>query len=91
VQVQARDVSLALAAHDDSSILNRVAATVVEVAAAAHATHATHAAHAAHVLVRLDVSGTVLLARITRRSCDQLGVQPGQRLWAQIKSVALLA
>jgi molybdate transport system ATP-binding protein len=82
VQVQARDVSLALAAHEDSSILNRVEATVVEVAAAAHA---------AHVVVRLDAGGTALLARITRRSCDQLGVLAGQRLWAQIKSVALLA
>ena len=31
-----------------------------------------------------------LLARITRYSCDQLGLQPGQMLWAQIKAVALL-
>ncbi|MNF59945.1 TOBE domain protein [compost metagenome] len=44
----------------------------------------------AHVLVRLDADGTPLLARITRRSADQLGIAAGQRLWAQIKAVALL-
>jgi len=42
------------------------------------------------VLVRLDAGGTPLLARITRRSADQLAVTPGQQLWAQIKTVALL-
>ena len=77
-----RDVSLALAAHEDTSILNRVAATVVGMA---------DAAHPAHVLVRLDAGGTALLARITRRSRDQLGLTPGRQVWAQIKSVALLA
>jgi molybdate transport system ATP-binding protein len=82
LQVHARDVSLALAAHEDTSILNRVAATVVGMA---------DAAHPAHVLVRLDAGGTALLARITRRSRDQLGLTPGRQVWAQIKSVALLA
>ena len=82
LQVHARDVSLALAAHEDSSILNRVAATVVEM---------VDAAHPAHVLVRLDAGGTALLARITRRSRDQLGLVPGKPVWAQIKAVALLA
>jgi len=42
------------------------------------------------VLVRLDAGGTPLLARITRRSADQLGLAPGLPLWAQIKAVALL-
>jgi molybdate transport system ATP-binding protein len=42
------------------------------------------------VLVRLDVAGHPLLARITRRSADKLGISPGLALWAQIKAVALL-
>ncbi|HCL3489311.1 TPA: TOBE domain-containing protein, partial [Pseudomonas aeruginosa] len=46
---------------------------------------------AAHVLVRLDAGGNPLLARITRYSRDQLQLRPGQLLWAQIKSVAVLA
>lgn len=81
-KVQARDVSLTLQAEAQSSILNRLPVTVVgEVAAD----------NAAHVLVRLDASGTPLLARITRYSRDQLHLSPGQQLWAQIKSVAVLA
>jgi len=42
-------------------------------------------------LVRLDMAGTPLLARITLRSARSLGLAPGQTLTAQIKSVALLA
>ena len=31
-----------------------------------------------------------LLARITRKSCEALGLQPGDALYAQIKGVALM-
>ncbi|MED7670589.1 molybdenum ABC transporter ATP-binding protein [Pseudomonas moraviensis subsp. stanleyae] len=81
-KVHARDISLAL--HNDaaSSILNRLPVTVFSEQAADNS---------AHVLIRLDAGGTPLLARITRFSRDQLGVHPGQRLWAQIKAVAVLA
>lgn len=81
-QVRARDVSLSLSAERDSSILNRLLATVTAVA---------DADTPAHVLVRLDAGGTPLLARITRRSRDQLGLTPGKPVWVQIKAVALLA
>lgn len=81
-RVLARDVSLAQTRADDSSITNVLPVVVVEVAAAESASD---------VLVRLDASGTPLLARITRRSCDRLQVAPGKPLWAQIKAVALLA
>jgi molybdate transport system ATP-binding protein len=81
VKVQARDVSLALTADGASSILNRLAVRVRE---------ACPADNPAHVLVSLDAGGNALLARITRFSADQLGLHPGQALYAQIKSVALL-
>lgn len=81
-KVQARDVSLSVQPDAQSSILNRLPVTVISEVAADNA---------AHVLVRLDAGGTALLARITRYSRDQLGLAPGQQLWAQIKSVALLA
>lgn len=81
LKVQARDVSLALAADGASSILNRLPVRVRE---------CRPADNPAHVLVSLDASGSALLARITRYSADQLEVRPGQLLWAQIKSVALL-
>jgi len=38
----------------------------------------------------MDAGGTLLLARITRRAAEQLVLRPGRRMWAQIKSVALL-
>ena len=81
-KVQARDVSLSLHNIEQSSILNRLPVTVVS---------EMSADNAAHVLIRLDAAGTPLLARITRYSRDQLGVHPGQQLWAQIKAVAVLA
>lgn len=81
-KVQARDVSLSLQAEEHSSILNRLPVTV---------TQEIPADNAAHVLVSLDAAGTPLLARITRFSRDQLGLHPGQMLWAQIKAVAVLA
>lgn len=81
-KVHARDISLALHDSEASSILNRLPVTVIGEQAADNA---------AHVLIRLDAGGTPLLARITRYSRDQLSVRPGQRLWAQIKAVAVLA
>ena len=80
-RVHARDVSLALERAEGSSITNLLPARVEAVVAADTP---------AHVLVRLDAGGTPLLARITRRSADQLAVIPGQAIWAQIKTVALL-
>ena len=81
-RIHARDVSLALTRVEGTSILNLLPVTVIEVATADTP---------AHVLVQLDAGGVPLIARITRRSHDLLGIAPGQPLWAQIKAVALLA
>ncbi len=80
-RIHARDVSLTLAPQLQSSILNCVAATVVDLGPTDTP---------GHVLVRLDVTGQPLLARITQRSADKLGIHPGLSLRAQIKAVALL-
>lgn len=80
-RVHARDVSLALAKAEGTSISNLLPASVEQV---------VPADTPAHVLVRLNAQGTPLLARISRRSADQLDVRPGKHLWAQIKTVALL-
>ena len=45
----------------------------------------------AQVMVRLAAGDTILLTRVTRRSQRLLGIEPGKRLHAQVKSVALLA
>lgn len=81
-RIHARDVSLALSPPMHSSILNCVAATVIDLAP-------TNTP--GHVLVKLDASSAPLLARITRRSADKLSIRPGLALRAQIKAVALLA
>ncbi|MGM3425264.1 molybdenum ABC transporter ATP-binding protein [Pseudomonas benzopyrenica] len=81
IKVLARDVSLSLE-RQHSSILNVLPATVAEIAPTRSP---------AQVLVRLDLGGTALLARITRYSLERLGLRPGSRVWAQLKSVAVLA
>lgn len=81
IKVQARDISLNRDPGAHSSILNCLQATVVS---------EMPADNQAHMLIRLDAGGTALLARITRYSRDQLQLVPGQVIWAQIKSVAVL-
>ena len=41
--------------------------------------------------MRLVVGGQMLLSRITRRSRDLLGLTIGMEVFAQVKSVALIA
>ncbi|MHB9101675.1 MAG: molybdenum ABC transporter ATP-binding protein [Sulfuricella sp.] len=81
LRIHARDVSLALERHGDSSILNILPARVAEIADE----------NPAQVAVRLDAGGVPLLARITRKSSALLGLKPGMAVFAQVKSVALLA
>lgn len=82
LRILARDVSLALARQADVSILNHLQATV---------TGQAISSDGAHVIVRLDAGGTPLLARITRRSRDLLGLVDGMPVWAQVKAAALLS
>ncbi len=80
-RIDARDVSLTLHPQSDTSILNLIAAVIVE--------HAD-TDHPAQLLVRLDAGGTPLLARITRRSWEHLQLAPGKPVWAQVKAAALI-
>nr|VFJ49642.1 MAG: molybdate transport system ATP-binding protein [Candidatus Kentron sp. DK] len=79
LRIHARDVSITLAAPGKTSILNIIAATVTDVVEQSPG----------RVLVRLDAGGAPLLARITRKSCHELGLRKGLPVYAQIKSVAL--
>ncbi|HLS98167.1 MAG: molybdenum ABC transporter ATP-binding protein [Porticoccaceae bacterium] len=81
VRVLARDISLALSRHDDSSIVNVLPARVLEIA---------EDAAEGLALVRLAVGDTALVARLTRRSAHLLELAPGKAVWAQIKSVAVI-
>ena len=81
VRIDARDVSLALEPAHHSSITNILPGRVIDV---------TEDRDAAQRLVRIDVGGRPLLARITGRSVAQLCIVPGMALYAQVKSVALM-
>jgi len=81
VRIPARDVSLSLSKAHDSSILNILPATVDAIEESSNA----------RALVRLQVAGQFLLARVTRKSIDRLQLTTGKVVYAQIKSVALLS
>lgn len=81
-RIHARNVSLAVGRHADTSILNILPATVTDF---------VQTDTPGHVLVRLALrDGSPLLARITDRSRRQLGITSGSKVWAQVKAVALL-
>lgn len=81
VRVLARDVSLAREQPGSSSIQNVLQGRVDAVG---------DDEHPSATLVRVQVGQAMLLARLTRRSAAVLGIAVGQRLWVQVKSVALL-
>ncbi len=79
IRIQARDVSLALHPQTESSILNSLPVSITAIYDDALGLQ----------MVELDAGGTRLLARITRKSADQLGLVKGMSLFAQIKGVAI--
>ncbi|RQO80038.1 molybdenum ABC transporter ATP-binding protein [Acidovorax sp. FJL06] len=80
LRVQARDVSLALAAPEGSSILNVLPATVAALAEDSPG----------QWMVALDAGPTRLLARVTQRSAQALALAPGRAVFAQVKGVAIV-
>ncbi|MET0116889.1 MAG: molybdenum ABC transporter ATP-binding protein [Sedimenticola sp.] len=82
VEIKARDVSLSLQSHSDTSIINLLPVKITD----------TREISPSQLLVRLKLSdGQYLLSRITRRSAMGLGIREGMQLYAQVKSVALVA
>ena len=86
LRIAASDVSLARSAPTDSTILNCLPARIVSIAGDASAAQAI-------VILALGAGGEGerIVARITRKSLSNLGLHPGLSLYAQIKSVALIA
>ncbi|WOJ97245.1 molybdenum ABC transporter ATP-binding protein [Congregibacter brevis] len=80
LRVPARDVSVCRERPTDTSIQNILPVTLVEIRRLSKA----------HCLLRLQLSEQCLLARITRRSEEDLKLRTGDQLFAQIKSTALL-
>lgn len=80
VRVMARDVAINLAPPEGTSVLNCFPSRVLEI---------SDDPHPGHVVIRLGVADQILLARITRRSLERLGLAPGMDVHALIKGVAL--
>jgi molybdate transport system ATP-binding protein len=81
IRILARDVSVATQEPRHTSIQNLLACVVDSLSADTHPSQA---------LVRLRCGPSLLLARITQRAAQELALQPGQAVWAQVKSVALI-
>jgi molybdate transport system ATP-binding protein len=79
VHIRARDVVIGLSAPDDLSALNVLPGTIAELGPA----------DGPIVDIRIDLGGEMLLARVTRLTVDRLGLAPGRRVFAIIKSIAL--
>jgi molybdate transport system ATP-binding protein len=78
VRIRARDVMIALAPPEALSALNVLPGIVAEIG------HADGPI----VDIRLDCAGEALIARLTRRSVETLGLVPGRPVYAVIKSIA---
>lgn len=79
VVLNARDISLAIENEVNSSILNTFRATILEITEESPG----------QLMVKLDVAGTLLLTRITKKSWVLLKLQIGMLVYARVKSVAL--
>jgi len=82
IRILARDVSLATAEPQNTSIQNQLRGSIQSI---------TPDAHPSQVMVVLKCGTEEVLARITKRAVDELSLQVGQSVWAQVKSVALVA
>lgn len=80
LKLSARDVSIALNTSHQSSILNVLSASIV----------AFKEQDSGQLLVKLEANGAPLLAKITTKSRQLLNLSVGQRVYLQVKSVALL-
>jgi molybdate transport system ATP-binding protein len=82
LRIRARDVSLSLDDHENSSVLNRLPAKIA----------GTLAAAPGEVLVRLarpEGGAESLLAAITKKSYEELGLEDGVQVRARIKGVSV--
>ncbi len=81
VEILARDVSLSLKKHSDTSIINILSVRVIGM----------QETNPGQIIVQLKLEdGQTLLSRITLRSARSLDLHEGMQLFAQVKAVALV-
>ena len=82
IRILARDVSLTTSEPQNTSIQNQLRGNIQSI---------TPDAHPSQVMVVLKCGAEQVLARVTKRAVDELALQVGLSVWAQVKSVALVA
>lgn len=87
LQISAADVSFTLSPPRETTILNCLSARIVSVR------HQENGRSQVNIVAALgeDGAGARIIARITRKSQEALGLAEGTIVFAQIKSVALIA
>jgi len=78
LRVRARDVSLSLTRHSNTSILNILEGVIEEM----------NETGPSQLEVRIDV-GAPIIARVTRRAAHDLDLKPGKTIFAMIKAIAI--
>jgi molybdate transport system ATP-binding protein len=82
IRILARDVSLAISEPTNTSIQNQLRGSIQSI---------TSDPHPSQVMVVLKCGAEEVLARVTNRAVNELALQVGMPVWAQVKSVALVA
>jgi len=82
IRILARDVSLATTEPNHTSIQNQLRGSIQSI---------NPDSHPSQVMVVLNCGTEQVLARLTSRAVNDLKLQSGMPVWAQVKSVALVA
>lgn len=80
LRILAKDVALALTPPQDTSLQNCLPIRIDEIESLRNG----------HVRVYCDCFGEQIMARITKKSADELGLATGQPMFALLKSIALI-
>jgi molybdate transport system ATP-binding protein len=81
LRVLARDVSITLHEAQHTSIQNHIPGYISSIGDDVHPSQS---------LVRIQCKGSMVLARLTKKSVATLDLQSGKKVWAQVKSVAVI-
>ena len=81
VRIPCRDVSIAIEKPSQSSILNILSGVTTDI----------ELVDGARAIVKIEVLGQPILARITRKSLEHLALEKDKPVYVQIKTVALLS
>jgi molybdate transport system ATP-binding protein len=82
LRVLARDISICLEQPQRTSVQNQFQIKLLSM---------SQDKHPSQMLLRLQLDQQIILARVTCKAVDELKLNPGQLLWAQVKSVALMS